>query len=163
MNTGLSSLTHHHSIEKKLFEYAELKTYKVQTSTWKSFVKKKNLKNVDFMIIDTEGHEVEVLEGMKDCDVLPDVICIEFAMSDRSKPLGGAENFSGIIKLNEVLRDMGYVFDYVNYNNAMFSKKKMWEGKERPNGWYFEDQEFNLWGTTWYDKEKLKSLLSEGT
>jgi FkbM family methyltransferase len=159
VSSGLSSLTHHEGIKKNIEKNNWVRRYNVQTLTWRTFVKVNDLKKVNLMIIDTEGHEVEVLHGMMGAEVMPDVICIEFAMSDRQNNLDGPENFFGILKINEILTSMGYVFDYVKYNNAMFSKKEMWEGKVRPENWHFEDEKFELWDVMWYDREKLKSKL----
>ena len=100
---------------------------------------------------------------MKKNDILPDVICSEFGMSDRSKGLSAnknKENFSGILKVNDCLQSLGYRFDYVKHNNAYFSKKSFWAQKQRPKEWFGEDEKFLFWGTTWYDKQKLKDVLA---
>jgi hypothetical protein len=133
--------------------------YNVVTSTWKSFVSSKQLSHVDVLIVDTEGHEVEVFQGMENCDILPDVICTEFGMSDKQDDQKGQENFSGFIKLSKIMSSLGYEFDYVNFNNAFFSKKSFWDGKRRPETWFSENLTFEFWGTTWYDKEKCKNIL----
>ena len=61
------------------------------------------------MKIDVEGHELEVLRGMKDSLLMPDVICIEYSVV-------------GLDKINRILiKEYGYSFDFVNNNNAFFS------------------------------------------
>ncbi|MEI9889737.1 MAG: FkbM family methyltransferase [Caulobacteraceae bacterium] len=44
--------------------------------TWRDFVKQQRIDHVDLFTLDVEGHELAVIEGMKDCAVLPDVLCV---------------------------------------------------------------------------------------
>ncbi len=70
-----------------------------------------NFKNsvIDLFVLDVEGYELNVIEGMKESKFLPTIICVEH-------PLVGVE------KLNLVLGELGYTFDVINYNNAFYIK-----------------------------------------
>ena len=56
----------------------------VKTITYRTLIKDLNLTSVDAFVLDVEGHEKEVLKGMAECDVLPDVFCIEEHPSNKS-------------------------------------------------------------------------------
>lgn len=73
---------------------------------------------LDLLVLDVEGHELEVLDGIKGLHTpLPDVVCVEY-------PLVGLE------PLNESLKRLGYTFDFVSYNNAFFHR-----GERTVLGW----------------------------
>jgi len=50
----------------------------VETITYKNLIEKQNVKVVDLFVLDVEGHEIKVINGMKDCDVLPEAFVIEY-------------------------------------------------------------------------------------
>ena len=66
----------HGSIAGRKFR-GKTQTASVQTVTWNDFVKDFDVEEVDLLILDVEGHEKAVIEGMIECDVLPRVICAE--------------------------------------------------------------------------------------
>jgi len=49
----------------------------IKTITYKKLIEDLQITKLDLFVLDVEGHEIEVLEGMTDCDVLPDVFVIE--------------------------------------------------------------------------------------
>jgi hypothetical protein len=53
-------------------------TYSVRTVKLGEMIKIKNLKNIDLIKIDTEGHEYEVLQGLKSNIKIVKIILIEF-------------------------------------------------------------------------------------
>ena len=53
-------------------------TYKIKTINLANFINKKKLKNIDLLKIDTEGHELEVLLGLKQKIKIIKIILIEF-------------------------------------------------------------------------------------
>jgi len=72
---------------------------------------------VNLFVLDVEGHELEVIKGMTKS--LPKVICVEYTLS-------------GLEEIKQVLIDKGYRFDFLSYNNALFSRgipEKNWIGK----------------------------------
>jgi FkbM family methyltransferase len=64
---------------------------------------------IDLFVLDVEGYEMEVLEGMKNSNFLPQVLCVEY-------PHVGLDN----IKL--FLEGLNYRFDLTKDNNAYFIK-----------------------------------------
>ena len=90
-------------------EGCEFEEFDVRTITWRSFVELTSLERVDLMVLDVEGHEAAVLEGMTGCAVLPDVLCIEV----------GHSNFP---VLREMLLILGYTYDTSSHVNAYFVK-----------------------------------------
>jgi len=81
----------------------------IKVTTWRCFVEAQNLSYVDLLVLDVEGHELSVIEGMRGCDVLPDIVCIEVGHLDFGeirKRLGG----------------LGYTYDVSSYVNAFFVK-----------------------------------------
>lgn len=81
----------------------------VKLRTWRDFVVQENVAHVDLLVLDVEGHELSVIDGMKGSSVLPDVICIEV----------------GHLKFDEIrqrLASFGYVYDISSHVNAFFVK-----------------------------------------
>jgi FkbM family methyltransferase len=110
-NFGNSSLGHTPQHLQELRDigctFAEVE---VDAITWDEFVRRERLSSVDLLVLDVEGHEVQVLEGMAGCDVLPSVACVEF----------------GHISLDEITRRMdalGYTLDHQEYVNAFFVRR----------------------------------------
>jgi hypothetical protein len=68
-----------------------------------------NGRTVDLFVLDVEGFEVEVLDGMVGSKYLPNIFCIEYP-------------HVGLDKLQEILVDLGYRFDTINETNAYFIK-----------------------------------------
>lgn len=70
VSTGISSLSSFHSTHKQIGT--------VSTVTLKSFFRENEIKSFGFLKIDTEGHDLFVLQGMPWESVRPDVILCEF-------------------------------------------------------------------------------------
>ena len=56
-----------------LFEEIE-----VNVLTWGDFIEAEGISCIDLMVLDVEGHELEVLSRMNQSHVLPHVMCVEF-------------------------------------------------------------------------------------
>lgn len=84
--------------------------FKVRTTTWKKFIEENKVDHVDLMVLDVEGHELSVLDGMKDCSVLPDVMCVEFG-------------HIGLERLRGRMSSLDYVYDISSNGNAFFVRK----------------------------------------
>ncbi len=108
LNYGNGSLRHTDSHEQLLVDggctFSEVE---VELITWKAFIEREHITQVDLFVLDVEGHELEVIEGMHGSSVLPDVICVEV----------------GHIPLAQVrqrLATLGYVYDISSHVNAFF-------------------------------------------
>lgn len=71
------------SVEKGVIEdlneigYTEKKRSTVQTTTYSKLISDLNISNVDLLSLDVEGHEISVINGMTDTEILPEVIIVE--------------------------------------------------------------------------------------
>ena len=70
-------------------------------------------------VLDVDGHELQVIDGMVGAFILPKVICVEYTLV-------------GLDSLIQKLTPMGYNYDFLSYNNAYFSmgqkQEKEWFG-----------------------------------
>jgi len=109
-NFGNGSITHSQDHIQDLQQRGcSFQSVQIQVTTWKCFVEQQNIFHVDLLVLDVEGHELAVLEGMRDCEVLPDLICIEVGHLD----LGEIRNR---------LATLGYTYDISSHVNAFFVK-----------------------------------------
>lgn len=106
---GNASITHTISHKTQLEELSNNKfiEYKVNCLTYKKLIEDYSITNLDLFVLDVEGHEKEVLSGMKKCNVLPDVFVIEH----------GHES----VNLTEYFDDT-YKLDYISNVNSFFIK-----------------------------------------
>jgi len=165
---GNSSINHSTEHQKELISYKKtfpdgnyFKQIKVPAITWRTFVKQYKISSVDLFILDVEGCEIMVLEGMEGCNVLPDVMIVEIGRSDYNNTLRNEEtkeDFSGFKIIKDFMKKLEYEFNYFSDNNGMFSKKVFWNNKEKPNKWIGETNKFEHMGYVIYDKEKCKLL-----
>ena len=93
-----------------------LEEYFVPTITYKDLIKLNKINHVDLFVLDVEGHELNVIDGMG--ENLPDVICIEYTIS-------------GLEEIKLKLIDKKYKFNFLSFNNAYFSfiNKNKWFGE----------------------------------
>ncbi len=82
--------------------------HEVECMTYKSFIEKFNITNLDLFVLDVEGHEASVLEGMQGASVLPDVFVIEHG----HKLIDLDAYFPGV-----------YSLDFTSFVNSYFIKK----------------------------------------
>jgi hypothetical protein len=90
-----------------LFEEIE-----VDVLTWGDFIEAQGISHIDLMVLDVEGHELEVLSRMKESRVLPHVMCVEFG-------------HIGLDELRTVMLGLGYEYDVTSHANAFFVRKDM--------------------------------------
>lgn len=83
----------------------------VKVVTYKNFIEQNKINYVDLFVLDVEGHELSVIDGMIGSNVLPDVICIEFG-------------HIGLGVVIDKLEPLGYVYDITSNANAFFVKKE---------------------------------------
>lgn len=79
----------------------------VEVATYKSLLRNPRIRHVDLFVLDVDGHELKVIDGMHPLHV-PGVMCVEY-------PLVGLE------PLKEKMSALGHRFDFVSFNNAYFS------------------------------------------
>lgn len=53
-------------------------THKIKTTTYSKLINDLKLTSVDLLILDVEGHELSVIKGMEQTEILPEVIMIEW-------------------------------------------------------------------------------------
>jgi FkbM family methyltransferase len=82
----------------------------VPTTTYRELVIAEKVSEVDLMVLDVEGCELKVIDGMRGASVLPRVLCAEFS-------------FVGLAQLEDALRPLGYFFDFKEEVNAFFSRR----------------------------------------
>lgn len=111
-NTNAS--INHTDKHKKLLENiskGEKKTFTIQCMTYKDFIECAGIKHLDLFVLDVEGHEPEVIDGMVGCTVMPDVFVIEH----------GHRTPDFFVEKLKVL-DVKYKLDLVSHVNSYFVK-----------------------------------------
>lgn len=83
----------------------------ITVTTWSAFVEKENIRSVDLFVLDVEGHELAVIEGMKGARVLPDILCVEVGHLDFDA-------------LRQEIQALGYTYDTTSHVNAFFIKNE---------------------------------------
>lgn len=83
----------------------------VKLLTWSEFIEQYKVRYVDLLVLDVEGHELSVIDGMNGCAVLPDLICIEVGHLDPGE-------------IRSRLATIGYTYDVSSHVNAFFIKKE---------------------------------------
>jgi len=84
-----------------------IKTYEIETLTWRELVARQSLGCVDLLVLDVEGAELDVIAGMSGCAILPRVLCVE-------------HGHLGVTAVREVIEPMGYRFDSSVEVNSFF-------------------------------------------
>jgi FkbM family methyltransferase len=84
------------------------KEYDVSTITWDTMIDQTKIKQLDLLVLDIEGHEIEVLKCMSKDSVLPNVICIEHGHIGSS--------------INKYLEKLGYNLNQKRFNNSFYVK-----------------------------------------
>lgn len=113
------SFEHHPEHLKELIGYGcVFNPVEVEICTYATLIESSEyITDVTFLSLDVEGHELQVLDGMKGASILPEVMSIEY-------PISGFDNVKGMAE------DLGYKFNFVSFNNAFFSHvdKEEWWG-----------------------------------
>lgn len=110
-NGSLShSIGHQHELESQCGT-DNFVQFDVQCQTYAQIIEELQIDHLDLFILDVEGHEPAVLEGMINCDVLPNVFVIEHGDKDPEVLID---------KLR--LLNCQYQLDCVSFNNSFFIK-----------------------------------------
>ena len=118
--SSLNTISKNHTLFiKSAFKKTKLKKKKIKTIAINYLLKSENVKKIDFMNIDIEGNELEVLKkiNFKEFDIK--VICIEIV---------NYNFYSKSIKMNKskifnLLKKNNYVLKFKTYVNYIFIKK----------------------------------------
>ena len=87
----------------------KLKESEIQTITYKDLIEQTGVTQVDLFILDVEGMELLVIEGMKGCTVFPNYVFVE-------------HEHVGLKETEERLKEFGYRLDYHDFCNSMYIK-----------------------------------------
>lgn len=88
--------------------------FPVQTIDYPTLIKMSNIQSIDFFVLDVEGHELQVIESMRGCTILPYLFVIEF-------PHITLERLQTSLELNLPKK---YKLDFIHENNAFFVRQK---------------------------------------
>ncbi len=105
-NNGSLDHTKKH-LDDLLSEGCHFEQFDVATLTYRSLLEQYPLPSIDLFILDVEGAESAVIDGMKDSPILPRVLCIEYGHND-------------VWKLIRDIGTIGYRYDGLIHNNAVF-------------------------------------------
>lgn len=91
--------------------------YQVATTTYHDLVAAQRLESVDLFVLDVEGHEHEVLKGMRHTPpaLLPKIFCIE-------------HGHLGIEGLKPAIQALGYTFDTTSFVNSFYLRNDFADG-----------------------------------
>ena len=89
-------------------DYKVIDIIPVPCLPWRELVEQEDIPTVDLFILDTEGHESRVIDGMKGSPVLPQVMCVENGW-------GGG--------IREKLAELGFIYDISYHGNHMYIRK----------------------------------------
>lgn len=110
-HTTIGSVSHSDELRQTLADSGcTFERIKIDVISWPELVAREGILAVDLFVLDVEGHEMEVLKGMRGSQVLPQVMCVEFG-------------HVGIDKLRAEMETLGYVFDRTSFANAYFIRK----------------------------------------
>lgn len=85
----------------------KFKEYQVKVTTWKKLIEYLGIKKVDLFVLDVEGVEDKVLEGMIGSQVLPQHIFIE-------------HEHIGFSQCQDIMDRLGYRLDWNDWCNSMY-------------------------------------------
>ena len=100
-----------------------LKKVKVKTKKLNEIIKSHNIKIIDLIKIDTEGHELEVLKGMQRSIKNIRYVLIEFHTSKIYLSYSPKKIHNYLIKNNFVLKDT-YKFPFTTWEDRFYFNKK---------------------------------------
>lgn len=105
---GNGSLDHFPEHLKELEEQqCRLEEFEVETRTYASLVDSLPIPVPDLMVLDVEGYELKVMEGMKGSQKLPRLMCVEY------RP-------ARLPDITKAMEGLGYKVDTLCHNNAYY-------------------------------------------
>jgi FkbM family methyltransferase len=107
---GNGSFSHTSEHLEELMGYrCVFKEYMVPVISFKDLIRLFDVRYVDLFALDVEGYELQVIEGMRGSEVMPDVMCVEHSIV-------GQDN------IIQALPD--YTLEGENYVNSIFVRKE---------------------------------------
>jgi len=97
-------------LKSKIKDNKKIIYSKVKTITYEYIINKYNITKIDLFVLDIEGHELEVINDMKKCSILPDTFVIEYG-------------HVGLEKINNSVYNLGYKFIINDSVNSFYEKK----------------------------------------
>ncbi len=118
--SSLNTISKNHTLFiEKAFGNKNLIKRKIKTNTIKNLLKKANINKIDFLNIDIEGHELEVLKTLNFNHYDIKVICVEIVNYDfYSKKIKTNKN-----KIFRILKKNNYILKFKTYVNYIFVKR----------------------------------------
>ena len=96
----------------------------MQVSTLSFFIKKLKLKKIDLLKIDTEGHELQVLSGLKNNFNKVKVILIEHNFTDYYLNYN-VNKISSYLKKNSFKAIKSFKFPFMKYTDEVYINTKI--------------------------------------
>ena len=75
--------------------------------TYKSLINRLKFNHIDLFVLDVEGHEIKVIEGMHEASLYPTIMCIEYT-------------WVGLDLLDFVMSRLEYKRLFLSYNNVFY-------------------------------------------
>ncbi len=82
-------------------------TSKVATTTFADLIRNYQIQDIELMVLDVEGHEIQALQGFRDAATLPRILCVE-------------HGHLGIDHLKPHVEALGYRFDTSSFVNSFY-------------------------------------------
>ena len=101
-------------------------TEETKTQTLTFFFKKFNLKKIDVVKIDTEGHEIDVLQGMEKIIDKVKIIVIEHNFTDYYKNYD-LKKIKLFLKKNSFVNLKNFKFPFMKYTDAVYFNSKIFD------------------------------------
>ena len=89
----------------------QLKESEIETITFAQLVDDLELEEIDLFVLDVEGMELEVIEGMKGSSVLPKIMFVE-------------HEHVGLVETARALGELGYRMDWNDFCNSAYILEK---------------------------------------
>jgi hypothetical protein len=113
---GIGSFSFGKNLKKQLDGWkCEYHDFKILTSKLMNILP--GINRIDFFSLDADGHDLQVIKGMRGARILPEIMSVEY-------PVVGFNN------IKRAMEDLGYIYNFVSFNNAFFShiKRDSWFG-----------------------------------
>lgn len=103
---------HHTKEHKKLLDEigCTYKEYQVNVITYPELIRRGGLKHLDLFVLDVEGNEMNVIDSMKNFDILPEIFCVEVGHLNK-------------IEMIRAVASLGYWYDRESFVNLFFVRR----------------------------------------